>query len=210
MPYKKQYRKRKRYNRRGAPFSKKQVKAIQKIAQHSGEMKNNSDNQTSSSLISTSPFIHRMSHITIDQGDGEGQRVGDEIFIKQLSWRCLVDAGTAQGILRVIVIQQLSDTLDSFSTGLLVNSFLPDKATTNGRYKVLYDKLMYVGGDVKNSQLIKLNFRNNRLPIKKVHFDEGLATYSGGGDIEFYVITDNTTASQITCNANLKLMYYDS
>jgi len=186
------------------------MKAIKKISQASGEQKTIEDNKTSSSFVSSSAFTHSSNDVAPAQGDGEAQRVGDKIRVKDYSWRALIDAGTTQGIVRLLIIQQLADTLNSFSTSISCHSFLPDMNITNGRYKVIEDRLFYVGGDKQNSMVLKRHISAKKLALKSMEFDEGAATYIGNGKLHIFLFTNNATASQLTVDSNLKLRYYDA
>ncbi len=82
---KKMYKKRRTYNKR-KPFSRKQVRAIQKIAQHSSELKT----ANSESLNNTNwGFGAQVNMVSIAQGDGDGERIGSYVICKFLGFKLI-------------------------------------------------------------------------------------------------------------------------
>lgn len=228
MPYARRYSKaktsnkmfRKSYNKKKRMlFSKRQVKAIQKISQKSGELKKKELNFDSTGITLTSPLTASINGMAIAQGDGDDERIGDKLFIKDLDYKIQLSAGLVDDLVRVYIVQYDTDrtsyaTSTNFPVGSgndSIVSFMPDMDDTNGnKYKVLYDKVFKIGE--KNNQenrLIKIHIPGQRLLNKYVEFDD-TATTIIKGEIDCSVITNNTTATQIVANSIFRLRWYDS
>lgn len=216
MPYvkktrynRKMYRK-KNYRKKRMLFSRKQVKAISKIAQHSGELKfGDEQTATSASLIATSDFTDSLIP-AIAQGDALNERIGDDIILKDVRIRANVSAGTASGLVRCYVIQTFQD-LANYSgafNDILPNDFMPTINDTGGnKYKVLYDRVVNLDSDSLSNYLFNITLK--KFPMKKVSFDAGATTIQKGA-INIFISTLNTTASQMTVDCNSRIRYYDS
>lgn len=212
MPYgrknKKKMSMRRRYSRR--PFSRKQVKAIRKISEKSGELKCVKATTNDTSLTNTSGVQHSVIG-TITQGDGQdAQRIGDKITVKDLQVRVSLKSGTANGLVRVYLYQVKGD-LANFGgalNDLYPQSFFPDMNDTNGNtYKILFDRVYKLAPDIAEDHFVKLNIKGSRLLRKVVEFDNDASTVIDG-DIKLGIETDNTTATQMTADVDSRLRYY--
>lgn len=206
-------RKSRGFYKKKMPFNRRQVKAIKKLAESSGELKSlDGAAITSASLISgTGVTFFNTALSAIPQGDGEAQRIGDQLRIKDLHARFLVDAGTAQGAVRVTIFQQLEDVLPAgvpTSTGS-VQQFWPNIQTSLTKYQKLYDKVVYLDGNGKSSHLFDIKIPASKLMIKKWNYDSGATSLTGGGQIRGSIMTNNLTALQMTVNGVQRIRYYD-
>lgn len=216
MPYsrrnfkKKPRKQMKRFPRR--PFSSKQVKAIVKLAQKSGELKQKSDIETMTSLVETNPHLHDLGDFAISQGTDNDERIGDKIKIKDLSYIVRLYPGSvgydtsAGHQYRICCIQELDN--GSFATASFPNpdEFWPNSETADVRYKLLYNKVVVLNPDVKNSMRHEFRISGNKL--KQVVFDDALATISQN-NVKMAVIPLSTTANQLSVTTNARIRYYD-
>lgn len=101
----------KKFKLKGKPFTKKQVKAIKKIAEHTGELKVYDTSISSTSIVSGSliNLFSSSSHYGIVQGDGQNERIGDELTIKDYNFKINFTSGTTNGTVRLILFQNLGD-----------------------------------------------------------------------------------------------------
>lgn len=200
--------KRKQYKRR-MPFTKSQMKAIQKISQRSGELKHVDSSSTHTSVVTGGGQNLYLSTATLPaQGDGENQRVGDQINIKSVRFKAQVNCGTANGSVRCYVVQHLDDTVATINN-LDPNDFFPTLQTSLTKYKVLYNKVIQLDPDGKSNHIFMVDIPAKRLKIKRLNFDSAASTLTGGGDISFHVTSNNATASQMTSDLNTRFSYYD-
>lgn len=207
--------KRRPRTRKRMPFTKNQTKAIHKIAQQSGEMKQIQGTSTDSSLVDGSHFNH--SFLTIAKGDDDNQRIGDKINVKDLHYKAVVNSGTASGVCRVIIYQLLRRPETTAETGvgiagLLPNDFYPNNEDVPVKYKILYDKIFYVNSVSKPQHLINVRIPARKLAIKQLEWDAdtGASAELLSGFISMCISTTNTTVSQMTVDSNLKIRYYDA
>ena len=197
--------KRRRQNKR---FNKSQVKFIKNIVKADKELKHADSAVSDTSMVSTSASIASPS-MSRAQGDGEDQRVGDQLEIKDIHWRLQIDAGTAQGSVRFYALQYLEDTQPSGVGNLLPCDLFPTIQTSLSKYKILFDKMVHLDGNGKSNHVFNVRVKASQLPIKKINFDSGLTTLTGGGQITGYLTTNNTTASQMTMAGNVRFRYLD-
>lgn len=201
--------KRKQYKRR-ALFSRSQMKAIRKIAAMSGELKTTNATAANSGIVSGSGQNMYVSTANIPaQGDGDDQRVGDQIRLKEVAFRSQVATGTANGSVRCYVIQHLDDAVATVNN-LDPNDFFPNLQASGTKYKVLYDRLIALDPGHKEDHVFDVRIPASKLRIKKLNMDTGATTLQGGGDISFHLTTNNTAATQITTDTNCRVKYYDS
>lgn len=207
MPYKKSYRK-----KRKSTFSKKQKSEIKKIAEKSGELKTKQMNDTDTSLIASSGFTGpNIQDLAIAQGLDDDERIGDMVQIQKVQWRLSINTGTASGLVRVFAIQNLDDV---DPTGINHQSpspigFFPSLQTSIHRYQKLYDRTYSLDPSYKSNLLLNINVPGSKLRIKKVQFDDA-STNVVSGNVRIFVSTDNTDASQMTANCQMKVYWYDN
>lgn len=202
---KKMYRKKRSFRR---PFNKGQVKAIRKIALRSGEIKELVGSLSDGSIVTASANPVAISY-TMAQGDGEGERIGDEITIKDISVNMVINSGTANGSIRVIFYQKLSDTTDLTSNMTDINDYYPSLKNSTGAYKILYDRNFQLDPDGVSNKFVRVKF-NKQLKVHKINYDAGASTFNNTGTVLGLILTNNATASQITMTGKSRIRYYDS
>lgn len=202
---KKQYSKRK-------PFSKKQVKAIVKIASKSTELKSKELSYTDSSITGSGGFYQRsLSEFTISQGPDNDERQGDKIRVKDMSCILRILPGSAGydttngHDFRVLVYQELG--INSIASSMPDPlSFFPRSEDVDSKYKVLYNKIYKLQPDDTNNIMCKINLSGKRL--KDPVFDDA-ATTIHSNNIRVMVIPLTTTANQLQVVSKLRLRWYD-
>lgn len=187
-------------------FNRKQVKAIKKIAQASGELKHLDVTFTSAGLVSSGSLSDK-TNLAIPQGDGEGQRVGDQLDVKDMHIKAQINSGTANGSVRMFVYQHLEDT-DPSVGNLLPNDFWPTIQTSLQKYKILYDRTINLDSDGKSNHLFDAKIK--KFGVSKISYDTGASTVTGPGEISINFSTNNATASQVTVDCNCRVRYYDN
>ncbi len=185
---------------------KKRVLTVMKA---NAELKENFGTGTDTSLIAGSGFADDLIN-NIAQGDGNGQRIGDHIEVKDLSIKASVFSGTASGLVRCYVYQGLEDNPpDTTAMTLAPNDFFPSLQDTNSKYKVLYNKVISLDPDYRSSFLFNIRIPAKKLGLQRIEFDAAAETIVGGGLVKMRIETDNTTASQMTVDSNYRLRYVD-
>lgn len=195
--------------RKRLPFSKKQVKAISKIANKSGERHRESNSASSTNIFDNTPLKLQVIQ-NLSQGDGQGNRQGDEIQPQSLMVRGYVKAtGSQQGNVRLIAIQYKNDTQLTDAQVPSPEEFFPDPDETSSRYKVLFDRVYSLNPDGKECHFLKFKIAGRKM--SKVKFDEGATTIRSG---ELYVYiqgdTDMSTGNNIEGKLTSKLLYADN
>lgn len=196
------------------PLSKRQVKAVKKIAQGQKEIKEVTQDYTDSSVVAANANVVALNTLydNIAQGTDDDERIGDKIYIKDLSVNMTLNSGTANGNIRILAYQMLDDELDtaglaSFFTD--INGYWPDFQTTNSKYKILMDKRLVLNAASQPNKSIQFRFPAKRLPVKQIQYDDATTTFNSRGLVRIHVLTDNATASQMTYAASARLRYTD-
>ncbi len=185
-------------------------KRVQAVIMASAELKEIAETATDSSLTLASPFSDNIPG-SIPQGDGDGQRIGDRIEVKDISIKASVFSGTASGLVRCIVYQGLEDNPpDTASMTLGPNDFYPPLTSTNSKYKILFDRVISMDPDYRSSFLFNIRIPAKKLGKKNIEFDSGAETLLSGGLVVLRITTDNTTATQMTVDSNFRLRYVDN
>lgn len=190
-----------RRKRSKLPFTKKQAKAIKKLASMSGEVKLVEATDVldkSVEITDGTPFVWSdIMPLGIAEGTGEEQRIGDEIMLQSYHMNFRFIGGASSEVdLRLIAVY-FPDSDGSGFEALYTNdilSFHPRKEQTDIRYKVLYDRLyngVVMSGSVANDG--KDLSTNHKLSLKvkglKVQYDSS-ATTINRGNIKFIILTD--------------------
>lgn len=203
-------RRKTRMFKKRTPFNKKQVKAIRKIAETSGELKYANITDTSSSLTNATAMSIVMPDIA--QGDGDNQRIGDRITLRDYSVKAILNSGTANGLVRVYAIQfpDASETSVPELANLLPNDFYPTSEDIDGvKYRILYDRVFKVGSATNQVQLVNFKLSGKKLNrMIEYNADAGAAADIIKNRIVVYFTTENATASQITVDSNCRIRYY--
>ncbi len=192
-------------------LNSKQIKQVKKIALSQGEL-NHLDTAISSASLTASSAFTLNSFFDIGQGDAENQRVGDQLQIKDLKINVRISAGSANGIVRCVMWQQLDDAQPTGMGGysnLPPGDFLPTIQVSITKYKVLKDFYFDLNSAGKNNKFLKIRIPAKMLAHKKINFDSGASTITGPGKIHFKLTTNNTTASQMVVDGNARASYYD-
>lgn len=195
-------------NKGKLPFSKKQLQVIKKITHSTNELKTFTPSLINDPSVvsgSTNSFTFSLG---IPQGDGEGTRDGDQLMIKDYQMNLNINSGTTKGLVRVIVFENLGDSSLTLNSMTQVYSQYPTIQTSLGRYKVHMDKTYNINSSNVSSILIKKTF----IPvIKKINYVSGSTTLvNGGGQLQGFVLTDNSVITQMTFDCQTRVRFYDS
>ncbi len=197
MPYKKVSSR--RFKKK--PFSRKQVKAIKKIADNSGEVKFEDDSAVNTNLRDTSNNQHNLTGVV--QGDNQSERIGMKVKLQRLMIKASV-VSTQPRSLRMYVIYFPSDanvTLGELDD-ILPNEFYP-RDTDLPRYQILWDRCYSL--DANKGFTIK----------KSIDLKGRVQSYSDttanaiNGDLFVIYTTDNQTASAVSVDSHARLLYTD-
>lgn len=207
------YKKKRVMKRRGKVFTKKQVKVIKKLALSTGELKSFETTSTNSSLVASTGDGHS-GVLAIPQGDGDEERVGDQIRIRDIHYKVLLTSGTANGAVRVVLYQELgNDNPLSSASDFLPNALLPklaDLGTASAGYKILFDRVYYLSAASVPNKVVNIRIPASKLKYSKIDYSTSAGTTPSKGDINLYIGTNNTTASQMTTSINCRTRYYDN
>lgn len=214
MPYarkNKMYSRNYNKNKKRFPFSRKQVQAIQKLSQMSGELKEYTTSSSHSNIDNTAPDQVSFNETGILQGDGDNQRIGDSLRPKDYTLNISFNSGTTSGILKVIVFQKLDDTTLNTLGMVNINDNLPTIQTAGGRYKVLRSVMTSVSSAGKKDSFLSIRIPSRSMKIKTLNYDTASGTLvSEEGVVRAIVLTNNSTASQLTSTFETRIRYYDN
>ncbi len=184
-------------------FSKK----VKKVIHQSAENKFLDDSVTDTSLINTdSNSLQNGIAIQVAQGDGQSSRDGNKIEAKGLTMRLLLTT-TASASVRLLMIKvPVFDAGLDFQTPFAavgVNGQLP--RNTEGKYKVLWDRVLNIDPDTKGSISIK---RYQPLNCKMEYISSSTSAPIRN-NVLLYAFTNNTTASAISLALDSRLHFRD-
>lgn len=204
---------RKKYsNKKRMLFSKRQVKAIHKIAQNSGELKSKEDlSNNTSSITESSPLSYNLTTMALAQGDGSNERVGDKIRIKDIQYRIRVKPGslgydTTNGhVYRLLVIQGSNNDVGGVSN---INplEFFSTQQSNDSKYKILYNKIFRINPDSIETKFHIIKLEGHK--FNQVIFDSGATTVSQN-EIALRLTPLTTTALQLQADYSVRLRFYD-
>ncbi len=203
MPHSTRQHKR-RFKRKPRSFARR----VKKVIQSEAENKYLDDSVTDTSLINTdSNSLQNGIAIQVPQGDGESSRDGNKLFAKGLTMRLLMTTTTSASVrflmIKVPVFDAGLDFGTPFGSSLGVNGQLP--RNTEGKYKVLWDKVMNIDPDSRGSISIK-----RYQPLNcKMEFISASTAAPIRNNVLLYVYTNNSTASAISVELDSRLHYRD-
>ncbi len=195
------------FRRSNPPLSRRQAKAVRKIAQTSGEMKSSQQSLDSTSLDGTAS-LQVLSQII--QGDGEGQRIGDSIKIARMVWRGVLDAALDEAaVVRLLVIQTQFPSTGTGFTSISPKDFMPNSETVGGKYKILADKIVSVSDTGANQKrFFKISVPGSKM--KTANYDAAATTLADGNLMVFAHADDLVSANHLILNSEVKVLYHDS
>ncbi len=228
------YRQLQRYRRmhrntpyRRGPLTKPQKTQVRKIANtainRKAELKclDNNAFDISAVLAPADFFTGIRFKLTMPaQGDADGTRDGDTIYLKSLSINAIVDCSTAKDtIWRAIVVQWEDDDAD---TPLLNEVLLRANGSATPKdpmashyvckpvrkFKILSDK--FVNFDANNddaNKIYKVRISEKQFMKKKIQF--GPAALTGTGQVYMFVFADIATAGAQFNRVSVRWRYYD-
>lgn len=188
-------------------LNKVEKKQVLSLINKQDDVKVKEEAFTDSSLTEASPASDQVPG-AIAQGDGDAERIGDRLRFKDISYRYQVNSGTASGLVRFTMYQELEDEEPDMNTFVLPNDFWPDLNASVAKYQILVDKVIELAPDIKERHLFSGRIPVKKLRMKGLEYADASTTIRGGGQLRIRILTDNTTASQMTVDGNYKVRYY--
>ncbi len=198
---------RKRFTKKSKGSFKKRVIAV---VNSQAEKKNLDQVENATSIINSTQFL--MTMVMPAQADDDNSRDGDQIRILSMRWRGhleLIGAATEGALIRFVLLRLPATNVDGsspnvdFNNLLRPNDFYPRQLPY--KYKVLHDKVYSIGGGGKSSQIITISKKLNEL----IQFDGVGATDIANYKFHLYGQTHHTTASELSCDMNSRIIYTD-
>lgn len=203
------------YNKKYTPLqlAQKAISGVRYLKGLVNSEKFKHDMTSSSTITRTGTMLHLTN---IAQGDGDGQRTGNSIFVRNVGIRFSIlyntSGASAQRVRMMLVIdsQQVGDTLPSVSDVLDVAgtasaplSFLNDQ--TVGRFKVLKSRMYTVYADKNNivSQW-NINLRHH------VRYNGAAATDIQKGGIYLLMVSSEDNTNPPAVERNIRVAYHDN
>ncbi len=190
--------------RRGRPSFQNRVK---RVIMNQAENKFLDDSVTDTSLIDTdATSLQNGIAIQVPQGDGENSRDGNKIRAKGITLRLLMTTTVSASVRFLLIKVPVFDSGLDFTTPFTavgVNGQLP--RNTEGKYKVLWDRIYNIDNDSKGSVAIK---RYQRLNCRMEYISASTAAPIRN-NVLLFAFTENTSASAITVALDSRLHYAD-
>jgi len=191
-------------------------KALQMVSKIQKEINQreikNVDNQITAQTITYSGFL--TSFNVVGQGVGNGQRVGDKLTCEGLDMRFqIVNSGATTTMTRVIVLQDLKDTMSSASQILdVVGSSLaplsPYQRENRNNFKILYDKVFCTDSVKQGQVVVKWNHRFKRGNQPSQTYDPGAGTLTENSFRVLFI--SDVNAALPTVDSILRFYYSDA
>jgi len=169
-------------------------------------------------------LIHALS--TLGQGDNVEQRVGEEVTAKYLNctWRFAHLPGIVPEQMRIIVFWDLQNNggAPSITGGTPVDNLLdtsispaspmvmPHNYRTKDRYKILYDKYMYINLVEPTVNQLILKRKSFKLGNAKVKYSDSGATNTSMPSRALYCVLLNTAATTAVFDINYTFWFTDA
>jgi len=183
------------------------ARRVKKVIQSSAENKFLDDSVSDTSLVNTdSNSLQNGIAIQVPQGDGQSSRDGNKLFAKGMTMRFLLTSTVSASVRFILIKTPVFDAGLDFNTpfgAVNVNGQLP--RNTEGKYKVLWDKVLNIDPDHLGSISIK---RYQRLNCRMEYISASTAAPIRN-NVLLYVMTNNTTASAINVDLDTRLHYSD-
>ncbi len=183
------------------------TRKVKKVIHQSAENKYLDDSVTDSSLVDTDGnSLQNGIAIQVPQGDGESSRDGNKIEAKGLTMRLLLSTTVSASVRFVLIKTPVFDAGLDFNTpftAMGVNGQLP--RNTEGKYKVLWDRVLNIDPDSKGSISIK-----RYQPLNcKLEYISSSTSAPIRNNVLLYAFTNNSTASAISVALDTRLHYRD-
>lgn len=166
------------------------------------------------SYTGTIPDSGGVTHISaIAQGDGDGARTGNSIFVRSINWKGQVfrsTLGNAAQTVRVIVFMDTQQVTDSAPgvTDVLQSATVYSHLNVNalGRFKILTNRLFCLSstGDLVKPFQINLPMRHH------VRYNGSASTDIQRGGLYVLVISDQATTNYPSLQSEIRVSYHDN
>lgn len=211
MPFRKTARKiMKRRPRKRLGLNKVEKKQVKKIISKQQESKFLDYTQTISSITSSSAGNISAGY-QIDQGDGEGQRIGNQLSMKGIGYNHIITSSVSAVLRHLIIMTPLALAGSDLQTALSavgVNDFLPRETQ---KYKVLKDKNYKLIPSLVTTGPAKLHLKGYiNLKGRKQVFDGDTGSDYQTFQIIEYFKSDNATASVLSSDNVYRSFYKDA
>lgn len=214
MPYRKTTRKiMKRYPRKKLGLNKVEKKQVKQILNKNIESKFLDIASDDASVINTSDNTTAMNTFrNIAQGDGESERIGNSVRHKGIAYNHLLTSTLPCFVRHLILMAptaSLNSDLDTAFNGsnMEVNTFLPRETS---KYKILKDKVYKLQPSFSATGQAKKQLKGYiNLKGKKQIYDGDTASDAQSFFIQEFFYTDNSTASSLSRNGNIRSYYKD-
>lgn len=165
-------------------------------------------------VTGTVPDSGAVTHITaLAQGDGEGARTGNSIFVRSINWKGQVyrtTSGNANQTFRVMVImdnQQLTDSSPGV-TDILQSATVYSHLNKNtvGRFSVLANKVFMLSSTGDLGKNLNIN-----IPLKHhVRYNGSASTDIAKGGLYVLCISDQASANYPSIQSEVRVSYHDN
>lgn len=240
MKYTKRHSKRVRFSKRHSKsksLTSKVYKLAKRVYAHPQNYKYITYNSTLfNTLVNASPFTQCM-NICPQGTDEANTRIGDRVKNQWLDMRFeLYAQGStpfAPQFVRILLIYEGRSALGSAASPLgVLGSNAPTPLSQrnytsrdNKRYRILYDKIHYVGPNIQsvattsvqtigsnctNERIVHIKRRLTKFPTDYSRGNSGTVSDIDTGVITFMAVTDNSIANIIGCAATMTLCFLDA
>ncbi len=189
-------------------LNKVEKKQVKRILNKEVETKFLDFTDSMTTLTASSHDRHEWS-FDVAQGDGENQRVGNQVKIKGISERLIMSSSVPAVVRKLVILQNRPDFDNDLITAfnaMTINSQLPRETSP---YQILEDKVLIFNVNASNV-IKKISYKRYfNLKGKKQKYDGDTSSDNSSFVIQEIYMTDNTTASVITLEAEYRCFYKD-
>lgn len=201
------------YKTKGKRGMKKKSQSIRKVVKqvlfNNTESKFLDSSNTDTSWINTDDTIFNQPNLQIPQGDGEGERIGNNVYIKGCKMNFLMTTSVSASNRLILIQTNLKDSshtqvsVDWDASNVGVNGFYP--RDTEYKYKVLMDKIINIDPDKNGSLQFSRYFKIN----KEISYVDGTTQLPNSFELILLHYTNNSTISVLTLQTDCRLFFKD-
>jgi len=154
----------------------------------------------------------------VPQGDGQGQRIADTIWVQRLEVRADVTLANADvyGLARVgffkwvpsnaLAVPDGSEIFQTYTTNPVLSFFCVE---TREYYRIFADETLNLSGTATNPTAFSQHWLSRTLELGGVMVQYDLGVTTGTGHIFMYWVSDSTVVPHPLLEYNVRIWYYD-
>lgn len=201
--------------KRNRALTQRQSRATKRIAQKVYNSKTEWKHHDASATFTASYSGNVQDVSIIPQGDGDTERIGDNINAYSLSLRMDMSNADDTNLYRVVVFQWLASTTptpsdiltDTSTVYACLSQYINDKVGKGKSALILYDKTFALNAPYSGGVEHKVAYKKIKLRRRKIQYQTGGTT--GVGKVYILAISDSAATSHPALLFDCRLHYTD-